>query len=221
VRDANGRYVLSAPSAVDAGAIRTLVGVGVLFISLAIFASQPHPAEDEQIVEALNAEAVSSRRNSLGELVLLLPAILMVGVAIVLLIEVDGFSSRINALLGLHVARHWQPLLGVATALVGWVAGGALAWATRVLGTLGLGKEALGMGDVHIMAAIGAIAGAMVAFLGFFIASILALLGVLVILFRRQSAALPYGPWLALGCFVVVLYQDKILAWFQVADLLR
>jgi prepilin signal peptidase PulO-like enzyme (type II secretory pathway) len=70
------------------------------------------------------------------------------------------------------------------------------------------------------MAAVGAIAGAGVAFLGFFIASPLALVGILVIHFRRQSRALPYGPWLALGSFLVVLYQDRILAiLFQQASL--
>jgi prepilin signal peptidase PulO-like enzyme (type II secretory pathway) len=220
VRLIHGRLVRPPEPAIDPGLLRTAVGLLVLFVAMTVFASQPHPEEDQEIVEAIHDEAPDARRNALWELKLLAPAIVLVVAAAVLLARTDGVASRVDSVLHARAVGHWQPCLGLATALAGWVVGGGLAWATRVLGTLGLGKEALGMGDVHIMAAVGAIAGAGVAFLGFFIASPLALLGILVIHFRRQSRALPYGPWLALGSFLVVLYQDRILAiLFQQASL--
>ncbi len=206
-----GRFVPAPVPWIAPGVLRTGAGVVLLFVALTVFASQPHPQEDEEIIESLHAEAPDSRRNALGELKLLAPAILLMAAVGVMLLTVDGLAGRVDTWLHVRAVGRWQPLWGLATALVGWIIGGGLAWATRVLGTLGLGKEALGMGDVHIMAAIGAIAGWSVAFLGFFIASPLALSGILVIHFRRQSRALPYGPWLALGAFLVVLYQDKIL----------
>ena len=59
--------------------------------------------------------------------------------------------------------------------------------------------------------AAGAVAGWPVAFLGFFLAAPLTLLAMIVIHVRRQSRALPYGPWLALGFFVASVFQDRIL----------
>jgi prepilin signal peptidase PulO-like enzyme (type II secretory pathway) len=212
----NGRPVWPAGPKYDPGVVRTAAGLGVLFVALTLFASHPRPEEDEQIIDAINSEADESRRNALKELGLLLPAILLIVFTAVLLENSPLLVVRIRQWLEWRPLGNWAPLLGIATALVGWVIGGALAWATRVLGTLGLGKEAFGMGDVHIMAGIGAIAGWSVAVLGFFLASVLALLGMLVIHFRRQSRALPYGPWLALASFIVVLYQDRILRFFQI-----
>ena len=46
-----------------------------------------------------------------------------------------------------------------AGSLFGLLVGVALIWGIRILGTLGFGKEAMGLGDVHILAAVGAVAG--------------------------------------------------------------
>ncbi|MCL2330482.1 MAG: hypothetical protein FWC56_04175, partial [Phycisphaerae bacterium] len=169
----------------------------------------------------IHAEAVDARRNALGELKLLLPAIVLSIAAVVVIFCVDGLSARVDRLLHWRAIGPWQPMLGLATALVGWVIGGALAWLTRLIGTLSLGREALGMGDVHIMAAIGALAGWSVAVIGFFLASLLALMGIVVIHFRRQSRAVPYGPWLALGALIVALFQDRLTPYLPILTLLK
>lgn len=220
-RDADGRLVWQAPPAVDPGVVRIGVGLGLLFVLLTLFASLPHPEEDEGIVEAIEAEAAGARRQALRELALLSPAIVLMLAAIWALLANPALVERVELILHWRPVGTWQPLVGLATALAGWVVGGGLAWGTRVAGTLGLGKEAFGMGDVHIMAAIGALAGAAVAFIGFFAASLLALVGMVVILFRRQGRALPYGPWLALAAFIVAVYLDKILAYLKMAEPLQ
>jgi hypothetical protein len=48
-------------------------------------------------------------------------------------------------------------------------------WVTRIGGTLAFGKEAMGLGDVHLMAAVGAVCGWRVAVLTFFIAPFIGL----------------------------------------------
>jgi len=96
---------------------------------------------------------------------------------------------------------------------VGWFVGGALGWGTRIGATLAFGKEGLGMGDVHILAAAGAVAGWPVVVLGFFLAALAALLGLPIICLRRQNRMVPFGPWLAFGFFLAAIYQERIL-WF-------
>jgi leader peptidase (prepilin peptidase)/N-methyltransferase len=110
----------------------------------------------------------------------------------------------------------WRPGLGFSTGLAGWVIGGAIGWGARIVFTLAFGKEALGMGDVHIMAAAGAIAGWPVVLMGFFLAAFLALAGLIVIHLRRRSRALPYGPWLGLGFFLAAMFQDRIFEYLGV-----
>lgn len=220
-RMVDGRLIWPAAPQVDPAIVRTLIGVAGLFVSLVLLASHPHPEEDEEIIESINAEAVDARRNAWGELKYLSPALLLMAGMVVLLLKADGLTGWIDRTLHTSAIGEWRPLLGLATALVGWVIGGAIAWLTRLLGTLCLGKEALGMGDVHIMAGVGALAGWCVGLVGFFLASFLALAGMIVIHLRRQSRAVPYGPWLALGAFVVVLYQDKLSKFLPILDLLR
>jgi leader peptidase (prepilin peptidase)/N-methyltransferase len=109
----------------------------------------------------------------------------------------------------------------LATGLSGWIIGGAVGWLARIVFTLAFGKEALGMGDVHILGAAGAVAGWPVALMGFFLAAPLALLAIVVIALRRQSRALPYGPWLALAFLGVCLFQDVFLRYARVRWLLE
>jgi len=205
-------------SEIDAGAIRLAAGLAIAFVGLVLAASRPSPDADQEIVDAIREEAPQSRRNALLELRLLLPAFILVAALFLLLSSSSGeaFEAHARAVLHWSPVGHWEPVWGLCTALTGWVIGGAIAWMTRIIGTLALGKEALGMGDVHIMAAAGAVAGWPVVLIGFFLAAVLALLGLIVIHFRRQSRALPYGPWLALGFLIASVYQDRILLFLQV-----
>jgi len=210
-------------SQIDAGAIRLATGLALAFVGLVLAASQPSPEADQEIVDAIHEEAPKSRRNALLELRLLLPAFVLVGVLMFVLASSQrtSFETHVRDVVHWSPAGHWKPIWGLSTALSGWVIGGAIGWFTRIVGTLLLGKEALGMGDVHIMAAAGAVAGWPVVLIGFFLAAVLALLGLIVIHFRRQSRALPYGPWLALGFLVASVYQDRILLFLQVRWLLE
>ena len=84
-------------------------------------------------------------------------------------------------------------------------AGGLWIWSVRILGTLGFGKEAMGLGDVHILAAVGAVCGWVVPSLAFFLAAFLALA------VSRHQRELPYGPWLAGGALVAMVGYDYLM----------
>ena len=112
-----------------------------------------------------------------------------------------------------HERRGWRADGRLAD---GWLAGGAIAWSVRIFGTLGFGKEAMGMGDVHLLAAVGAGFGWIDPILAFFIAPFSGLLWVVVRAFGDRlmpglGRALPYGPHLALALILVVFLRPLLL----------
>lgn len=105
-----------------------------------------------------------------------------------------------------------RTLAGVAS---GYLIGGGIVWITRILGTLGFGKEAMGLGDVHLLAAIGAVLGPLDAVLIFFIAPFLGLSYVAIAIgvsrfMKGQVRIIPYGPYLA-GATVVIMFLRDLL----------
>lgn len=97
---------------------------------------------------------------------------------------------------------HWQALL---TSLVGLAFGGGLIWAVRIVGGLSLQKEAMGFGDVTLMAMIGVYVGWQASLLIFFLAPFVAVLVSIVqwVLTRRRD--IPYGPYLCMATSLLVL----------------
>ncbi len=102
---------------------------------------------------------------------------------------------------------HW---LGFLTALVGMAASGALVWLVRIIGSAILKREAMGFGDVTLMAMIGAFLGWQAGLLVFFLAPFAGIvLGLLVVLLRRDSE-IPYGPFLCLGAVLVLVFWASL-----------
>lgn len=102
---------------------------------------------------------------------------------------------------------------------LGYIVGGGLVWAIRILGTLGFGREAMGVGDIHLLAAVGAVLGCAAPVWAFMLAAFSGLLWVavskgLVTVFRRARRELPYGPHLAVATVVVIVCQPA-LQWAQ------
>jgi leader peptidase (prepilin peptidase)/N-methyltransferase len=78
-------------------------------------------------------------------------------------------------------------------------------------------EEGLGMGDVKMLAMIGAFLGWQLMLLTLVLASFLgSLVGVAVVASRRggMKAALPFGTFLAVGAIVAAVGGDAILAWY-------
>lgn len=102
------------------------------------------------------------------------------------------------------------PLLALGSSALGLLVAGGAIWLTRILGTLGFGREAMGLGDVHLMAAAGAVIGWRDGLLAYLVAPFLAILWVLCSggvarLRGRAAREMPYGPHLALACVTVFL----------------
>ena len=104
-------------------------------------------------------------------------------------------------------------------AIAGYLVGGGLVWAVRILGTLGFGKEAMGAGDIHLVAAVGAALGCWAPLWVFFVAPFSGLLWVAVSkgvlsMFARARRELPYGPHLAVAT-VIVIACEPAFDWIQ------
>jgi len=112
----------------------------------------------------------------------------------------------------------WRVLGGV---VCGYLIGGGFVWGTRILGTLAFGKEAMGLGDVHLLAAIGAVLGPVDAVFVFFVAPFLGLLAALIMagvsaLIKGEVRVIPYGPYLAGAAVLVMIFRDPLFAIFNV-----
>jgi len=158
---------------------------------------------------------VNPRLEILWEVLFLAPALILAAGAYLLVTEVDGIRSVwacLNDTSGESEAFVYASnLVGLESAAFGYLIGGAWIWGMRILGTLGFGKEAMGLGDVHILAAVGAVCGWITPSLVFFAAPIIALLWALHLLASGRQRELPYGPWLAAASLVVILFYDGIM----------
>ncbi len=109
--------------------------------------------------------------------------------------------------------ERWQALL---SALVGLAVGGGAIWFLRVIGKMVLGREAMGFGDVTLMAMIGAYLGWQPCLVIFFLAAIAgAVIGVVQLLSRRQNE-IRFGPFLCLGALVTIIRWPTI--WLTLGD---
>jgi prepilin signal peptidase PulO-like enzyme (type II secretory pathway) len=97
---------------------------------------------------------------------------------------------------------HWQALL---TSLIGMAFGGALIWGVRIVGYLGLRKEAMGFGDVILMAMIGAYLGWQSTIIVFFLAPMAAVVIALLQFLVTGRRDIAFGPYLCAGALLLIL----------------
>jgi leader peptidase (prepilin peptidase) / N-methyltransferase len=94
---------------------------------------------------------------------------------------------------------------GLLSALVGLAVSGGLVWTTRAGASYALGKEAMGLGDVTLMAMAGAWLGWQACVLTFFLAAFIGLGHGVAQYLRHRENELPFGPSLCLAMVLVVV----------------
>jgi len=143
------------------------------------------------------------------EMLFLMPPMALGAISVLL-------EMRVPAARHLWIAAANTDWLSAAMgSILGGLIGAFLIWLTRVLGSYILGKEAMGLGDVHLMLGIGAVLGAGMATITFFIAPFAGIVAGLYLLITRSRRQLPYGPYLSLAAAAVMLFYSPI------ADYLR
>ena len=93
----------------------------------------------------------------------------------------------------------------------GMLAGGLMMFLLSVIGEWAFRKEAVGGGDVKLMAMIGAFLGWKLTILAFFAAPFIGSGVALFMKIKYKAEAVPYAPFLAVGTLVSLLWGKKIL----------
>lgn len=120
---------------------------------------------------------------------------------------------------GLVVLGQFEP---VFNALIGLFAGGGILYALDKVTLILLKKRGMGFGDVKLLAMLGAFFGYPGVVLIIMIASLIgSVIGIAFIVANRSKSEehgghyLPFGPYLALGGLIVMLFGQGIYDWYM------
>ena len=112
-------------------------------------------------------------------------------------------------------------LHGFVNSLAGWVVGGGSVWLVRILGHRAFGREAMGFGDVVLMAMVGSFLGWQPSLMVFFmlapICALAATVCVLVATFSLKALGeIPFGPYLSVGALLIVFFWRPWFSQFEI-----
>jgi leader peptidase (prepilin peptidase)/N-methyltransferase len=196
---------LSAGAVVGLGLSFLLLAAGLIKRSYDFAGVKDSPGDGQQ-----NAEEFNDRVEVCREILFLLPIITCALAAYWLV-------NRFPALHQWWLAFSQGPVIaGLLGGLAGYFMGCAIVWLTRILGTLAFGREAMGLGDVHLMGAAGTVIGPLFVIIAFFIAPFFGLAWAGVQMFFKKTRQIPYGPFLSAGILAVMILHDKIMAYLSV-----
>jgi leader peptidase (prepilin peptidase)/N-methyltransferase len=220
------KYALlpSASAATGSLAIGAAIGLAISLVLLAIgllkrsYETEEHAetskasGKDNAAKQDLSASTeeipegqFNHRLEAFREIIFLLPIIVCSLAAYWIISSTVSIESQDN-----FPIQH-PVIAGFLGSLWGYFVGCGIVWIVRIFGTLAFGKEAMGLGDVHLMGAAGAVIGPLLVVAAFFIAPFFGLAWAGFQMFFKKIRQIPYGPFLSLGIFVVIILHDLIL----------
>jgi len=207
----------SASAKTGSLAIGASVGLAVSLLLLTTgLIKRSYEAEDkgqrtedrEQNTEDRSEHEFNHRMEVCKEIIFLLPIIICSVVTFLIVRESVSISNW-------WLDFSQRPVIaGFLGSLWGYFVGCGIVWVTRIVGTLAFGKEAMGLGDVHLMGAAGAVIGPIFVVIAFFIAPFFGLTWAIFQMFFRKTRQIPYGPFLSLAVFTVMILHDWIINYW-------
>ena len=104
---------------------------------------------------------------------------------------------------------------GIVTALVGAVVGFALLWIVGAAGTRMFKEDAMGGGDIKMMAMVGAFVGWQGVLLTVFLGALLGTLVFVPLSLVGKKRLVPFGVFLSLGAAATWLAGAAVIAWYK------
>jgi leader peptidase (prepilin peptidase)/N-methyltransferase len=188
-----------------------LIGLAISLLLLATgLIKRSYESESEQDSPKNSEKAIEPQFNHrleiCREIIFLLPIIICS-------VGVYSLSQRYPQM------HHWwlnlsqrPAIAGLLGSVWGYFVGCGIVWATRIFGTLGFGKEAMGLGDVHLMGAAGVVIGPFFVVVAFFVAPFFGLAWAGCQMLFKKTRQIPYGPFLSLGVLTVMISHDWIIS---------
>jgi leader peptidase (prepilin peptidase)/N-methyltransferase len=109
--------------------------------------------------------------------------------------------------------------LSPINSLLGILVGGGSLFLIAVVGSYLFKKEAMGGGDIKLAAMIGAFLGWQLTLLSLFLGFLLGSnVGIIILIKNKgnkdQSDSIPFGPFIALGTVIALLFGKAIIDWY-------
>jgi leader peptidase (prepilin peptidase) / N-methyltransferase len=202
---------LTAGAVIGLGLSLILLAAGIIKRSYDISQLQTAPQNTGKSgTQSSGPDEFNDRAEMLKEIVFLLPIVICA-------VAADKLINQFPALHQRWVDFSQMPVVaGLMGSIFGYLVGCAIVWATRILGTLAFGREAMGLGDVHLMGAAGAVVGPLFVIIAFFIAPFFGLGWAALQMFFKKTRQIPYGPFLSMGILAVMILHDRIMAYLSV-----
>ncbi len=99
-----------------------------------------------------------------------------------------------------------QGAMAIYGSLIGWLS----LYCVGLLGTMAFRRNAMGFGDVKFLAPVGAFLGPIGVLYAFFGAAIVGTLVGLPMRLLHKQREIPFGPWLAVGAVLALLYGPEL-----------
>jgi leader peptidase (prepilin peptidase)/N-methyltransferase len=109
-------------------------------------------------------------------------------------------------------------LVSLIGAVLGGLVGGGFLWLVGAVWKLLRGVDAMGLGDVKMMFAVGALLGWRLAFLSIFLGAFSgAIIGIFVVYRQKEKdlqAQIPFGIFLGIGSILSLLFGEQLIKWY-------
>ena len=111
----------------------------------------------------------------------------------------------------------FHSLFSIVQSLLGLLFGFGLLWLIRFLGSKAFKREAMGLGDVFLMGAVGALFGPVAVLVTLILSSVFgSIVGLSMVALSKTKfgkfVEIPYGPYICLGCLAWMFYGPELVA---------
>lgn len=101
----------------------------------------------------------------------------------------------------------------------GLAVGFGLMWLVRFLGSMAFKREAMGLGDVFLMGAVGAMCGPVAVIVTLILSSVIgSVAGLSLVALSKTKfgrfVEIPYGPYICAGCLVWMFHGPELVSWY-------
>jgi leader peptidase (prepilin peptidase) / N-methyltransferase len=104
-------------------------------------------------------------------------------------------------------------------AILGGIAGGGSLWLFGKIWKILRKVDAMGLGDVKMMFAVGALLGWQLGLFSIFLAAFTGAVAGIFVIFKQKEkdfqAQIPFGIFLGIGSIIAILFGNQLLAWYM------